>query len=110
MFYKTNFITGFIIMEHILFSDGQSRCVLIAEYIIENNSTVRRAAKVFGISKSTIHKDITVALEKKDVLLANEVKKVLEKNKSERHIRGGEATRKKYMELKESEKEKSTKE
>lgn len=86
-------------MEYIFFTDERDRCVTIAEYIIENDSTVRKAAKVFGISKSTVHKDITVSLEKKNSALAIEVKKVLEKNKNERHLRGGEATRKKYMML-----------
>ena len=80
--------------------DADNRSIMIAEYIIEHDSTVRAAAKVFGISKSTVHKDVTVNLEKKDAALAISVKKVLEKNKKERHIRGGEATRKKYMKLK----------
>ncbi|MBO5131127.1 MAG: sporulation transcriptional regulator SpoIIID, partial [Romboutsia sp.] len=60
------------------------------------NTTVRQTAKTFGVSKSTIHKDVTERLEEINPSLAQEVKKVLEKNKSERHIRGGLATKKKY--------------
>lgn len=87
-------------MEYIYLSDVGERSVLIAEYILEHDLTVRAAAKAFGISKSTVHKDITVNLKKRNSALADEVKKVLEKNKSERHIRGGEATRRKYLSLK----------
>lgn len=68
----------------------------LGKYIIDTGSTVRAAAKVFGISKSTVHKDITVRLKDIDRGLFNEVKTVLEKNKSERHIRGGLATKRKY--------------
>ena len=68
----------------------------LAEYIIDNDSTVRAAAKQFGVSKSTVHKDITQRLEKLDGALWAEAKAVLEKNKAERHIRGGIATRIKY--------------
>lgn len=78
-------------------ADGAERCLVIARYIIEERATVRAAAKKFGISKSTVHKDITVTLGRKDRLLANEVKKILDVNKMERHLRGGEATRKKYL-------------
>lgn len=77
--------------------DAKDRCLVIAQYIIEEKATVRAAAKRFGLSKSTIHKDITVTLWRKNSVLANEVKKILENNKMERHLRGGEATRKKYM-------------
>ena len=69
----------------------------IANYIIENNATVRQTAKAFGISKSTVHKDITDRVEKIDPDLASSVRKVLEINKAERHLRGGMATKKKYM-------------
>ena len=72
------------------------RAVRLGEYIVENDSTVRAAAKYFGISKSTIHKDVTVYLPEIDYCLAQEVKAVLEKNKAERHIRGGQATKEKY--------------
>ena len=72
------------------------RAVEIANYIIENNATVRQTAKQFGISKSTVHKDVTERLKKINPVLAEETKKVLDENKAERHIRGGEATRQKY--------------
>ena len=72
------------------------RTVEIAHYIIDNKVTVRAAAKKFGISKSTVHKDVTERLKKINAALAMETKKVLDENKAERHIRGGEATRQKY--------------
>ena len=68
----------------------------LAVYILENQSTVRAAAKQFGVSKSTVHKDLTERLEQVDRGLYQQVKRLLEVNKAERHIRGGEATRKKY--------------
>lgn len=74
----------------------EERTIEIAHYIIENKVTVRTAAKKFGISKSTVHKDVTERLKKINPALAIETKKVLEENKAERHIRGGEATRQKY--------------
>ena len=75
---------------------GSSRCVKVAEYLATNRCTVRDAAKRFGISKSTVHKDVTVRLRAVDQNLYERVREVLENNKSERHIRGGEATRRKY--------------
>lgn len=72
------------------------RAVILGEYILETGSTVRAAAKVFKISKSTVHKDVTERLRKDNPQLYREVKTVLEKNKMERHIRGGMATRRKY--------------
>lgn len=75
----------------------EERALCLAEYIIETGDTVRGAAKVFGISKSTVHKDIAGRLKEVDPLLAKEVKVVLDKNKAERHIRGGMATREKYL-------------
>ena len=77
-------------------SQIEERAVAIANYIIEVKATVRQAAKEFGVSKSTIHKDVTERLEEINPSLALEVKRVLEKNKSERHIRGGMATKLKY--------------
>ena len=77
----------------------EERAIEIAYYIIENNATVRQTAKAFGISKSTVHKDITERLKKINPSLAIETKKVLDENKAERHIRGGEATRQKYMHM-----------
>ena len=69
----------------------------IARYIIDNNTTVRQAAKHFGISKSTVHKDVTERLVQVNPALAQEARKILDVNKSERHIRGGLATREKYL-------------
>lgn len=74
----------------------QERCVILGEYIIENKATVRSAAKQFGISKSTVHQDVTVRLSKINPALYKKVRSVLEKNKEERHIRGGMATKLKY--------------
>lgn len=75
----------------------EERAVEIANYIIEHKATVRQAAKKFGISKSTVHKDITQTLKRVNRTLYKEVKSVLDQNKQERHIRGGEATKKKYQ-------------
>lgn len=75
---------------------SKARAVHLGEYIIDTGATVRAAAKVFKISKSTVHKDVTERLRHDNPMLYREVKRVLEKNKSERHIRGGMATRKKY--------------
>lgn len=75
----------------------EERAIEVAQYIIENNVTVREAAKKFGISKSTIHKDVAERLIQINPSLAKEVRKVLDVNKSERHIRGGMATREKYL-------------
>ena len=75
----------------------EERAIEIATYIIENNATVRQTAKAFGISKSTVHKDITENLKHINPTLYKQVQKVLNINKSERHIRGGEATRIKYL-------------
>lgn len=72
------------------------RAVILGEYIIETGATVRACAKVFKISKSTVHKDVTERLQRDNPQLYKEVKRVLEKNKQERHIRGGMATRRKY--------------
>lgn len=71
----------------------------MAHYIYETKATVRQTAGIYGVSKSTIHKDVTERLEKIDPELAARVKNVLEYNKAERHIRGGEATRIKYEKL-----------
>lgn len=74
----------------------EDRCILLGEYILENRTTVRGAAAKFGISKSTVHKDVTERLEKVNPQLYKDVKAVLDLNKRERHIRGGIATRMKY--------------
>lgn len=78
-------------------SSEKERCVLLANYLIENDATVRSAAARFGISKSTVHKDVTQILPHVNRSLYQHVKQVLEKNKRERHLRGGEATRNKYL-------------
>ena len=75
----------------------EQRAIEVGEYIIKSGATVRESAKRFGISKSTAHKDLTERLVKIDPVLAKAVRAVLEVNKSERHIRGGLATRKKYL-------------
>ena len=75
----------------------EERAVAVANFIVSSNSTVRETARRFGISKSTVHKDITDRVEKIDPELARSVRKVLEVNKGERHIRGGLATREKYL-------------
>lgn len=83
-------------MNELTFDDKKERSEILGEYIIEKKSTVRAAAKNFGISKSTVHKDITEKLPHINSTLYKEVKKVLETNKKERHIRGGMATKHKY--------------
>ena len=80
--------------------NGRERAELLAEYVIESGATVRACAAKFGISKSTVHKDLAVRLRYINAVLYSQVKKILELNKSERHIRGGEATRKKYLKSK----------
>jgi putative DeoR family transcriptional regulator (stage III sporulation protein D) len=77
----------------------EERAIEIAEYIIEHNATVRDAAKHFGISKSTVHKDVAERLLAISPALAAKTRKVLDINKSERHIRGGMATKEKYSHL-----------
>lgn len=79
----------------------EKRCKEIAQYIIRENATVRKTAEVFGISKSTVHKDVVERLPTVDSELAKKVRKVLNKNKEERHIRGGVATRRKFRMMKE---------
>ena len=75
------------------------RAIILGQYILDNNATVRATAKKFGISKSTVHKDVSERLIKIQPQLYSEVKKILEKNKQERYIRGGMATKKKYEEI-----------
>ena len=77
----------------------EERAVAIANYIIDHNATVRQTAKKFGISKSTVHKDVSKRLKSIDPKLYTEVKSVLDVNKAQRHIRGGLATREKYLKL-----------
>ena len=77
-------------------NDVDKRCVELGRYIAQSGATVRQAAEVFGISKSTVHIDVTKRLFEISPALASEVEKVLQVNKAERHIRGGMATRQKY--------------
>ena len=77
----------------------KERVLLLAEYIIASGNTVRGAAKKFNVSKSTVHKDITERLSMLDEKLQKDVNEVLSKNKEERHIRGGMATKEKYRKL-----------
>ena len=74
----------------------EERAIKLAHYIIDNKATVRQTAKVFNVSKSTAHKDVTTRLTKFDPILAKKVRAILDINKQERHIRGGLATREKY--------------
>lgn len=75
----------------------KERCVILGTYIVENRATVRQAAARYGISKSTVHKDVTEVLCRVNRALYDEVAKVLEQNKNERHLRGGEATRRRHL-------------
>lgn len=77
----------------------EERALEIAKYIISSRTTVRDAAKIFGVSKSTVHKDVTERLPKINPVVALQVKEIMDKNKAERHIRGGKATKMKYKTL-----------
>ena len=77
-------------------SSSKERCVVLAAYLVENKATVRSVASHFGISKSTVHKDITQNLKHVNKPLYYQAKEILNINKKERHLRGGEATKKKY--------------
>ena len=79
----------------------EARVLDIADYIVETGATVRAAASVFGVSKSTVHKDITERLRQINKVLGEQVAAVLETNKDERHIRGGMATKEKYLHISE---------
>ena len=72
----------------------------LGQYVLETGATVRAAAERFGVSKSTVHKDLTQRLERADRLLWLRVREVLDRNKAQRHLRGGEATRRKYQRAK----------
>ncbi len=74
----------------------EERVLDVAQYIIDSKATIRKTAKVFGVSKSTIHKDMTERLPKINPSIAQEAKNILDLNKAERHIRGGKATKLKY--------------
>ncbi len=77
----------------------EERCIRIGQYIADTGATVREAARHFGVSKSSVHKDMDERLPRVSVTLAGQVKQVLSYNKSVRHLRGGEATRRKYDSL-----------
>ncbi len=87
----------------ILNASREDRARELAEWIVENRATVRAAAARFGVSKSTVHKDMTERLREIDRLLYEKVRLVLEVNKAERHLRGGDATRRKYRREREAE-------
>ncbi len=78
-------------------SPQEKRCEILANYVIETGATVRKASSEYGVSKSTVHKDLTYKLKFVNPTLYRKVKNILEINKAERHLRGGEATRKKYL-------------
>lgn len=84
-------------MDNLFIDLGVARRQAVGRYVAETGATVRQAAKIFGISKSTAHKDLTVRLKNENTELYARVQKVLDKNKSERHLRGGLATKYKYM-------------
>lgn len=75
----------------------EERALEIAKYIISSKTTVRDAARIFGVSKSTVHKDVTERLPRINPSVAMQVKKIMDQNKAERHIRGGRATKIKYQ-------------
>lgn len=77
----------------------RERAIILGEYIVEYKATVRAAAKQFGISKSTVHTDVSERLKRYDPVLYKQVREVLDINKSERHIRGGLATKEKYSKI-----------
>ena len=91
---KNKLCRGFSMRDYI-----EERAIEIANYIIQEKATIRQTAKKFGVSKSTVHKDVTERLFQINPSLAHEARKVLDTNKSERHIRGGLATREKYLHL-----------
>ena len=82
----------------------EKRVIDIANYIIDSKDTVRGAAKKYGVSKSTVYNDITYRLENINKALAQSIRNILDENKAERHIRGGLATRKKYQNIKKTQK------
>ena len=105
---KNNLCGGFLYAHNSVRSFGrgsdlkdyiEERVLNTAVYIVENGVTVREAARKFGVSKSTVHKDITERLPRINNSLARQARKVLDLNKSERHIRGGMATKEKYLHI-----------
>ena len=92
--YKTAYFKGVFHLEKNV--SIEERAIHLAQYIIDSKDTVRGAAKKFGVSKSTVHKDVSERLLKINPVLAHEVREILDENKAERHIRGGMATKLKY--------------
>ncbi len=84
------------------FPSAKERCEILAKYLVDAETTVRDTAKRFGVSKSTVHKDIKEKLKYVNPSLYDEARKILDKNKLERHIRGGIATKLKYQNIKEA--------
>lgn len=84
-----------------MYYDYDERPLRLAEYMLEHKATVREAAAVFGISKSTVHKDISVRLRAEYRAVYDEIRELLDNNRSQRHIRGGEATKRKYLAIRE---------
>jgi putative DeoR family transcriptional regulator (stage III sporulation protein D) len=80
-------------------TDSYNRAIILGEYIATTGATVRQCAKQYGISKSTVHSDVTKRLGRIDRVLWEKVRCVLNKNKTERHLRGGEATKNKYLSM-----------
>jgi putative DeoR family transcriptional regulator (stage III sporulation protein D) len=78
----------------------RERTIMCAEYIIEHNATLRQVAKEYGIGKSTVHSDMSRRLPKLDIVLASQVQAVLKDNRDTRHLRGGESTKRKYLQKK----------
>lgn len=87
-----------------LIGNVERRCIELGHYIVETKSTVRQTALKYGISKSTVHNDVTKRLSTINPLLSSEVREVLEENKAQRHIRGGQATKEKYNKIKKQDK------
>jgi putative DeoR family transcriptional regulator (stage III sporulation protein D) len=94
--YKTA-IKGVVAGIMMYISCCKERCVMLGTYIVENRATVRATAQQFKISKSTVHKDVTQSLRRINPALYEQVQKILNQNKDERHLRGGEATKQKYL-------------
>ena len=91
-----------------ILQDAEQRAEALGEYIVQNKATVRAAAAATGISKSTIHKEVTQRLRRINRDLYDQVRDILDLNKSERHIRGGNATRQKYRRLSEPDEKKNS--
>ena len=92
-YYGKKVLDGYLFMKDYI----ELRAIEVGKYIIDSKATVRKTASRFGVSKSTVHKDLTERLPEIDHHLAEEVRDILDINKSERHIRGGMATRQKYL-------------